>query len=228
MFGDWSDIKGFVLFAAILIFVLVADVCCVSWYYNHIQNFLEEQPHPETADAGIIFFGDYLDKGTVLGPDSKNRALAAINLYKAKTIRHIIQVGGYDYRKWQGKPNLMSIFLKQNGIPANCITYDSLSYNTITNWEQAQNIIHQKRFDTLIAISAPLHIYRISHMIEEEGVYFASYQYDPNRFKDYWQIFVDTHHEWVSFFLSFALRDEVRNKVVYFVRTVMQEIKEVL
>ncbi len=228
---QWTNIRGFVLFAGIFLFILATDVVLVWQYYRYIERFIEAQPQTNQADAGIIFFGDYTKDGVAfgiaLGPDSKNRAQSAINLYKKGTIRNIICVGGYDIRNWKGKPHLMSSFLIENGIPPDVIIHDSLSFNTITNWREAKKIIERERFHKVIAISAPLHIYRISRMIDSSDVAYASYKYNPQSFSDYLQIVKDVHHEWVSFFLSFALKDDVRGRVVYIGRTILSAIRDV-
>jgi uncharacterized SAM-binding protein YcdF (DUF218 family) len=221
----WSDIKGFLLLMAILLFVLSMDILGVSLYHNHVKRFLANQPEIYHADAGLVFFGDYLDDGRELGPDSKLRAGKAAELYHDHIIRHVICVGGYDYRHWRGKPHLMSEYIKNKGVPAECILYDSVSFNTLTNWREASIIIAREQFDTIIAISTPLHLFRIAHMIDREGVYYTSYTYSFKGFEDYWQLYLDVHHEWISTFLSFALRDEVRNRLVYLVRTVISEVE---
>ncbi len=224
----WSDIKALFLLLSILLFVLAIDIGAVIWYDVHVNRFLEKQSYVEHADAGIIFFGDYEEDEMALGPDSKSRATVAIDLFKQNKIDDVVCVGGYDYRHWRGKPNLMKLFLIAHGIPANKIIYDSLSFNTITNWMEAGKIIEKENFDTVIAISAPLHIYRIAHMISRDHVFYKSYTYKLHGFRDYWVIYKDVHHEWISMFLSFALRDEVRNRLVYFVRTVMNVVNNVL
>ncbi|MCB2219362.1 MAG: YdcF family protein [Bacteroidetes bacterium] len=221
----WSDIKGFVLLMAILLFVLAIDIVGVSFYHHHVQQFLANQPEIHHADAGLVFFGDYEDDGRALGPASKQRAGKAVELYHDHIVRHVICVGGYDYRHWRGKPNLMSDYLQSKGVPADCILYDSLSFNTNTNWHEASIIIAREHFDTIIAISSPLHIFRIANMINQEGVYYTSYTCSFTGFNDYWQLYLDVHHEWVSTFLSLTLRDEVRNRIVYIVRTVMGEVE---
>ncbi len=222
----WSDIKGFLLLLGILIVVLIIDIGAVTWYYYHVQSFIKNQPVIKHADAAVVFFGDYEEDGVALGPDSRLRASKAAELFHDKIIRQVICVGGYDFNHWRGKPHLLSLFLQRHGVPATCIVHDSLSFNTITNWQEASKIIRREHFDSVIAVSAPLHIFRIAKMINKPGVFYASYQYQPDGFDDYWQLYTDVHHEWVSLFLSFALRDEARNRIVYIVRTVMGEVKD--
>jgi vancomycin permeability regulator SanA len=228
MAKQWSNIQGIVLIIFLFLMVLAADILIVYTYHRVVRSFLSEQPEHLHADAGVVFFGDYIKDGTELGPDSKNRARLAIELYKKGNIQSIICVGGYDIHQWKGKPHLMKQFLRNNGIPSQVIWHDSLSFNTITNWQEAIKIIKTNRFDTVIAISAPLHIYRISKLIGSDQVYYCAYQYKFSGFSDYWQIYKDTHREFLSRLLSFALNDRLRNRMVHIYRTIGSELDRVL
>lgn len=214
MRNQWSDIKGFVFFTLIFLAVLSADVLLVYLYYRHVREFLREQPANLQADAGVVFFGDYDESGTRLGPDSEHRALKAAALYREGSIGHIICVGGYDWRIWRGLPHPMKQYLVSQGVPREAILHDSLSFNTITNWQEACKIIRQEHYDKVVAISAPLHVFRISTMIDSANVLFTAYDYHPKSPREVWQVFKDVHREFASFFLSFALKDSLRNRFV--------------
>ena len=224
----WSNIRGFLVFSLIFILVFMADALLVYVYYSYVNKFVEEQPDNVKADAGIVFFGDYTSKGNSLGPDSKNRAKQAITLYNKGLINAIVCVGGYDISKWKGKTHLMKRFLVNQGIPAQRILHDSLSYNTNTNWEEACKIMKRNHFDTVIAISSPMHVFRISKLVRSDTVFYSAYSHHPDGIGDYWQIFKDVHHEFMSQFLSFALKDRVRNRIVRIYRTLWFELDKVL
>jgi vancomycin permeability regulator SanA len=228
MKNQWTNNKGIFLIVAIFTFVLAIDLGLVYLYYRHVQNFLQTQPEKMKADAGIIFFGDYTEDYSDLGPDSKNRAKTAIQLFQEGKIKKIICVGGYNYLSWKGKPHLMRQFLEHNRIPASCIINDTISYNTITNWREALKIIEQERLTSVVAISSPLHVYRISCMVELSNINFASYTYSLQGFNEYWQLFLNVHHEWVSHFMSFAIKDDIRNKIVYSFGVLKHEIDKIL
>ncbi len=223
-----TNLKGIILFAALFLCVFIADITGVYLYYQHVEKFIHNQPTAIKADAGIIFFGDYLKEGRELGPDSKKRATEAIDLFNSGKIKAIVCVGGYDYSIWKGKPHLMSEFLINHGIPPGKIFHDSLSFNTITNCREALNIIKQNHFDTIVAISSPLHIFRIASSLKYNHAWFASYDYAFNHLSDYWVIYRDVHNEWLSQFLSFAIRDDLRNQIVYIYQTVKRAIKNII
>jgi uncharacterized SAM-binding protein YcdF (DUF218 family) len=225
---QWSNNKSIILIIGIFVFVLSVDIGLVYLYYRHVQNFIINQQDIKKADAGIVFFGDYLDDKMTLGPDSKKRALTAVKLYRQGKINKIICVGGYEYSYWKGKPHSMSRFMIEQGVPKSSIIYDSLSYNTITNWREALKIINREKYKKVIAISSPLHVYRISNMVNRDSLSCASYQYSFHGFEEYWQFFLDVHHEWMSHFLNFALKDDVRNRLVYTYGVVSNAIKKIL
>jgi uncharacterized SAM-binding protein YcdF (DUF218 family) len=222
-----SDLKGFFLLTGIFLFVGTLDILSVYFYYHHVQSFINEQPDIRHADAGIIFFGDYINHGAELGPDSKLRAGKAVGLYQSGKIRKVICVGGYRYADWKGKPHLMRKYLIENQVPAFDIIYDSSSYNTITNIQELKKITTRLKYDTIIAISSPLHIFRIATMIKSSTVYFATYKYSLQGFHDYWVLFKDVHHEYVSQILNSILKDELRNKLVLIYSFISDKIDQI-
>ncbi len=228
MKNQWTNNKGIILIVGIFTFVLAIDLGMVYFYYKHVQSFLHSQPENIQADAGVIFFGDYTEDNSDLGPDSKNRAKTAIKLFQEGKIKKIICVGGYNYQRWKGKPHFMRQFLVNNNIPISSIINDTLSYNTITNWREALKIIEREKMTSVVAISSPLHIYRISCMVDLSNIDFASYSYSLHSLNEFWRLFLDVHHEWMSHFLSFALKDDIRNKIVYSFGVVKQEIDKIL
>lgn len=223
----WSEIKAFLLLCTIFIFVLLIDIGVVYFYYQHVNNFLDEQPKNLKADAGIIFFGDYTEDASDIGPNSINRANTAIWLYNTGKISNIVCVGGYYYRIWSGLPHHMCNYLINKGIPPNIIVNDSLSFNTITNWHEGKKIMANQNYQSAIAISDPLHIYRISLMIKDPNIYFASYQYNFSCFGDYWVFFKDVHHEFMSHTMSFLFHDKLRNQIVLMYQKVMLTAKKI-
>lgn len=223
----WSEIRAFLLLCTIFIFVFAIDISIVYMYYSHVDNFINSQPTNVKADAGVIFFGDYLEDGLDIGPNSKNRANAAINLYKSEKISNVICVGGYYFKTWKGKPHHMRNYLVKNGVLQSDIIHDSLSFNTITNWQEGKKIINNKGFDKIIAISDPLHIFRISLMIQDTNVYYASYQYNFTGIQDYWVFFKDVHHEFMSHIMSFLFHEKLRNKIVYTYRSIKLTAKKI-
>jgi uncharacterized SAM-binding protein YcdF (DUF218 family) len=223
----WTEIKAFILLFVIFIFVLLLDIAVIYFYYQHVDKFINSQPKNLKADTGILFFGDYTKDATDIGSHSKNRANTVINLFNTGKINNIICVGGYYYRTWQGKPHHMSNYLIRKGIPPNVISNDSLSFNTITNWYEGRKIMTEKKYKSAIIVSDPLHLYRISMMIKDTNIFYASYQYKFTRFSDYWVFFKDVHHEFMSHLMSVLFHDKLRNQMVLLYRKVMLTAKKI-
>ena len=173
----WTRGKKFRLAIIILISYLIVDFIGVSFYYHHVKDFVEGQKQDFKVDAAVLFFGDQNEDENDIGPDSKNRADVALRLFREGKVKIIISVGGYVKDLSDGKPNYMRLYLEKHGVPDSLLFSDSLSYNTITNWREAKKIIRHEGFTSIVAISAPLHIYRISGLLDFDTVYFCSYQY---------------------------------------------------
>jgi uncharacterized SAM-binding protein YcdF (DUF218 family) len=218
----WTRGKKFRLAIIILISYLIVDFIGVVFYYHHVKDFVQGQKQDFRVDAVVLFFGDHNEDGDDIGIDSRNRADVAIRLFREGNVKSIISVGGYVKDLSDGKPNYMRLYLEKQGVPDSLLFSDSLSYNTITNWQEAKKIIQRKNFTSIVAISAPLHIYRISGLLDFDTVYFCSYQYRLRTFNDYLRLYDDVHHEWISYTLSAIFKGELRNKVVFQYRKFMK------
>lgn len=214
------------LLLIILVSLMLFDFCGIALYYSFVQNFIARQKQDFKADAALLFFGDHNEAKNGLGIDSKNRADVALQLFKDGKVNSIIAVGGYAQHFLEGKPNYMDLYLKRNGIVDSLLFSESLSYNTITNWQEAKKIINRNEFNSIVAVSAPLHIYRVSGILDFDTIYYCSYQYRLQTFNDYQRLYNDVHHEWISFMLSAVFKGESRNRVVYNYRKLMKWFKE--
>jgi len=216
-------LKIFTIAFAIAIFV---DLSCTYIFYKSVVSYTENLNDIGNADAGIIFYGDSDRDNKSIGPDSRNRAEVAIDLYHKNKIQNIIAIGGYNYKNRKTEQHFMKTFLIEQQIPQSIIYHDSISYNTITNWKEAKKIMQMQNFEKVIAISSPLHIYRIEKMIKDENVGYATYRYNLKGFDDYYRLYRAIHHEWKSYLLSFLFKEKLRNKISYTVRTTMGDIKD--
>ena len=209
-------------FVFLIAAMMIVDFVGISLYYHQVKTFVENQQKDFHADAAVLFFGDHNEDEDDIGPDSKNRADVALRLYREGKVKSIVSVGGYAKDLSDGKPNYMRLYLEKEGVPDSLLFSDSLSYNTITNWREAKKIIQRKNFTSIVAISAPLHIYRISGLLDFDTVYFCSYQYRLQTFNDYLRLYDDVHHEWISYTLSAIFKGELRNRVVFRYRKFMK------
>ncbi len=222
MKGKYTRTKKFRLIFIIVFSLMIIDFIGTSYYYHHVQDFVEGQKQEFKVDAAVLFFGDHNEEENDIGPDSKNRADVALDLFRDEKVKNIISVGGYAKDFSEGKPNYMRLYLEGQGVPDSLLFSDSLSFNTITNWREARKIIQRENFTSIVAVSAPLHIYRISGLLDFDTVYFYSYQYRLQTFNDYLRLYADVHHEWISYVLSALFKGELRNRVVFRYRKFMK------
>ncbi len=204
--------------AIIFLSIFVIDIMAVFLYYYRVQGFISDQTFQLTADAGVVFFGDYDWSAYELGKDTKQRLKHTIHLYQSERINRIICIGGARAnRKFLGSKEMRN-YLTENGIDAEKILYDSLSYDTKTNWYEASKIIDRNQFTSIVIISSPLHVYRISKIIDRNNTYFSAYTYHHQTISDYFSTYTDIHHEWSAFLLSAILPERIYLKMVYWQR----------
>ncbi|MBN3034378.1 MAG: YdcF family protein [Bacteroidales bacterium] len=195
---------------------MAADIIAMFIYYHMVKNFIASQPQQFRADVAVIFYGD--TKDGELGDDSRLRADKGLELYRSGSISYFICAGGYRNGQLSIRPHMMKEYLEDRDVDPARIYYDSLSFNTITNWEEAQKIISRRGFQRIAVVSAPWHVYRIAKMIGDDSVIFSAYDCRLHTLIDYWELVGDIHHEWISLSLSALLDNTTRNRLVGWIR----------
>jgi uncharacterized SAM-binding protein YcdF (DUF218 family) len=203
---------------------LLLDLSGVLLYYHRVMRFADNQPARFRADAAVIFFGDYEDKKFELGEESLRRAARTLELLTDSMAVNVICVGGNALRSQYGWRNLLEEYFILHGVDRDHVFGDSVSFNTISNWREAKKIMDRQGFSTLVIVSSPLHVFRISRLVDREEVYYYPYRYQFRDFEDYWDIVVAVHHEWVSFALSALFKEETRDKVALKLRAILRKI----
>lgn len=211
-------IKRILRYLLFIFFVIVIlDIAAILIYYRILTDFTNSLHTDFRTDAAVIFYGDGKE-GKLVGDDTRNRIEAALELYKNKKIANFICVGGYSIRSERLKEHPIKIYLNQKDIPSEIIFYDSTSFNTITNWGEAQKIIKREKFKNVVLVSAPTHIYRISRRVKGEGIYYYTYKYSFSSLSDLLKIHETVNREFVSLSMDAFLDDETRNKFVFWYR----------
>jgi len=212
----------FAALAAALFVVL--DLSGVLLYYHRVLRFADDQPDRFRVDAAVIFFGDYEDKKFELGEESLRRAARTLELLTDSMAANVICVGGNAVRSQYGWRNLLEEYFIRHGVDSSRVFGDSASFNTISNWREAKKIMDRQGFSSLVVVSSPLHVFRISRLVDREQVYYSPYRNEFKDLGDYWKIVVAVHHEWVSFTLSALFKDETRDKVALKFRALLRKI----
>ena len=113
----------------------------------------------------------------------------------------------------------MRNYLIRNNINSEIIYYDSLSYDTISNWHEAQKIINRNHFEKIIIISSPLHIYRIAKIVNRNNTFFSTHAFNNKSISDYFSTYKNIHHEWIALILTALLPEKIYLKLLYWYRS---------
>jgi uncharacterized SAM-binding protein YcdF (DUF218 family) len=163
--------------------------------------------------VGVVFnHGNGSDYSHLTDEGIKRIDLAA-NLFKKGAIKKILCVGGNIKSTNFFNSKIMKEYLINEGIPDSSIFYDSLSNSTLTNWSEAKKIINHFGWKSVLIISSPFHIYRISKMIKEENLFIEFKTFPINEyFNEYnvFSIYNQIHLEWIKL-IGLHLSDDVYN-----------------
>ena len=195
---------------AIILFALtIIDIAFGILYYHKVQIFISNQTINSKADAGVVFFGSYNLLKNEFDKDTKQRLTNAIHLYTSEKMDHIICVGGARAKKEFVGSREMRNYLIRNNINSEIIYYDSLSYDTISNWHEAQKIINRNHFENIIIISSPLHIYRIEKIVNRNNTFFSTHTFNNKSISDYFSTYKNIHREWTALILTALLPEKI-------------------
>lgn len=129
------------------------------------------------AEAAVVFgAAQYNGKPS---PIFAARLDHAKELYQDKKVQKIVVTGGKG-----GKADITSEgragrnYLVDQGIDAADIIFEEASHSTLENIHELKKILKDKDIKSIIVVSDRFHIYRISKMIDKEGI---EYQISPTK-----------------------------------------------
>jgi len=160
--------RGAIL-AAVVLALAALDVALVEgWYRPRLRRFADragwaDTTRPAVHDAAVVFFGA-LD-GDRLDADTRHRVEAAAALYRRGRVREVIAVGGARPGRAPVGARVMARELVALGVPAGVVSHDSGSFDSLSNWEQAQRIADARGLDSLVLVSAPTHLMRLAAVV---------------------------------------------------------------
>ncbi len=192
----------------ILLGFFITDIIAVLFLHYKVHLFLSKQTFNSTADAGVVFYVS----------DTKRMLYHAIRLYRTRKIKHIICVGGSRVNKEFSGSQEMRSYLIKHGINADNVLHDTLSYDTRTNWYEALKIIDRHHFNKIVIISSPLHVYRISRIVDRDNVYYSSYTHEEQTILDYLIIYKNIHYYWTTLILAKILSKKNYLRILYWYR----------
>lgn len=199
------------IFSNIIIFlivILIVDIAVVIIRFDTYKSFWNSNHCYDLYDAAVIFFADYDDELEQIGELQKKRLDYALKLYSENRFKNFILVGGNRIDGSIRGSELSSEYLISKKIPKDKIHFDSASYDTKTNWREAEKIIIDNKYNRIICISSPLHIYRISKIIDREYYCYDSYELELNNPLDYIKLWYNINKELFVFSLYELLPED--------------------
>lgn len=132
------------------IFVLLAGLAAALSQCGH---WLAAPAHP-AVDADVI---------VVLGGDSGDRALKAVELYRAGRARHLIITGSErsPRRARQAQLTWGAALLEEEGIPRDALTLDVASFSSWTEATNTAETMKRRGWNRALVVSDPPHMRRL-------------------------------------------------------------------
>ncbi len=190
--------------AKVVLLILIVDLLVSAVWLTRVL-ILEADQELYPAEVGIVLMGDSADHYRALGKQTRQRLNHAVELYRQGFFKEFLCVGGFRPVSNYSGAELMRQYLLNKGIPADKITLEALSYDTMTNLSFAAEILRKKKWLRVVLISSPLHIHRIrvlgdDRFLHGRFVFFAPHSFlqaDPGL--NLWEMWKAIHYEWMSY-----------------------------
>jgi uncharacterized SAM-binding protein YcdF (DUF218 family) len=116
-------------------------------------------------------------------PVLEERINHAIDLYKRGIVRKIIFTGGFGEKAAMAESEVARNYAVAQGLPAKDLFIETKSHSTLENLTEAQKIIEEQKFATVILVSDPLQMRRATAMMHDLGVLTISSPTPTTRFR---------------------------------------------
>lgn len=214
--------KILVVFISIVLILLSLDYVACVYYCHEVTTFFKEQNNSKT-DSAVVFFGDFLPKLNGLGSETIQRLEHVSELYKNGATGNIICAGGNGLRKKYGVygSRMMRNYLIKTGVSDENIFYDTISYDSYSNWEEARKIIQRHNWGKVGLVSSALHLYRLSNIIRDDSLVLSYSPYQNrcmNSLRDFFTMREWIHHEWVAVIALKIIPEPLYRFLVSFIR----------
>lgn len=210
----------------VLSFLIIVDIIASFLWFKAITE-KEDSTLKEKTEVGVLFMGSFNKSYTGLGKDTLRRIHHGTDLYKGRLIDTILCVGGT-------RPNIQvfgSIIMKDRlidqGVPSEKILAETKSYDSVTNWQMAAQLIKRNRWKTVVIISSPLHVYRLRKIISQKPMSGLRIFYSPYPYQAYqegllklslFEMWRQVQHEWIAYLTTTVLPDSVYRSILRLIR----------
>ena len=205
----------------LIIVITVLDFTACKIYYRRVSAHFQ-QYETKKSDVTVVFFGDY-SKNLGPGPETLKRLNHAFNLFISGKTKNIICVGGSGLVKISGVSGakLMHDYLVKSGVPEGNVLFDTASYDSYTNWEEARRIIASHEWSSITMVSSSLHLYRLAKFAKDDML---DLSFSPNTdeyvetLKDFFYMRRWIHHEWIAFTARKIFPDPYYRELIIMIR----------
>ncbi len=210
-----------IILFAFLLSAATYNIIFSVWYYSEIKELLRTNATEERVDAAVIFFHSFgnfhrVDEVTL------KRLDAAIELYQQGLTENFICVGGNGGPRQMWGSKKMKNYLVFRGIKADNIFIDSLSVNSITNWQEAEKIAVKKSWKNIALVSSAAHLPRLFKIASATGLNLSIWPpggFDFEKKAGPGELWFSIQHEIVSSTGRMILGDSLFTKAVLYFRT---------
>ena len=136
-------LKSFIYF---LIVIIIINIFTSIFYYNNVTSLIDKQQFSNNYDVGIVFFYDF-EENNSLSSETRKRLNQSVLLFNERTIENIICVGGTKIKQSLFRSRQMRKYLFGNEIPSTNVFSDSISFSSITNWQESRKNNQTKKLD---------------------------------------------------------------------------------
>lgn len=208
----------FKLLTGVIVFDLALSV---AWAWHVLQNV----PYQENSghfDVVIILFADFNSDYSGLGAESQRRLNHSLTLSKLSGIDNILTIGGSRPTHNILGAELMKDFLENRGVPPNRLHADGSSYDTLSNWQDAQIIIDANNWGSVGIVSSAFHLHRLGKHLAN-SVHDFDLSLLPYSFTEATpdisplEMWRSVHYEWLTYTL-YQLPRPIYSAILSFIR----------
>lgn len=156
--------------------IVLAGLACNAWVMLSTRHLIYADPArvPENAVALLLGTSPHV-RGGGANPYFRNRIRAAVRLYQAGRIQHIL-VSGANPSRYYNEPRAMFKALVARGVPPGAITLDFAGFRTLDSVVRARRVFGQTR---MTIISQRFHDYRALFIAEHFGLHAVAFAAAP-------------------------------------------------
>jgi len=179
--------------------IVLLDLLLVAAYLWWTQTIITGNAGQPPYDVGIVFYADF-DADGGLGDESRRRTDAAAALFTSGVVPKLLAIGGRRRHPERFGSALVGERLKKLAVPADAITVDRVSFDTVGNWQQATTLMQEQGLQRPLLISSALHLARIRHIAARPfAITLAPSQPLTQALRERpFSTWLDVHREWLA------------------------------